>query len=305
MTTKNRSPVSGESPKKRRYMWWTAGPYVLSHLAVLMAFWSGVTWQAVVLCLVLYWGRILAVTAGYHRYFSHRTYKTSRWFQFLLAVWAQSSVQKGVLWWAAHHRAHHLYSDQPRDVHSPVQHSFFHSHVGWLFDAEMSNPDLKRVKDLQKFPELRVLDRLWIVVPILLGVACFLIAGWPGLFVGFFLSTVMCWHTTYLINSLAHVFGKRRFQTRDESRNHWGLALLAMGEGWHNNHHRYMNSARNGFYWWEIDVTFYLLKALEKVGLIWDLKLPPARVLAEGRRNDRRAVRAAAAERQEPATAEL
>jgi stearoyl-CoA desaturase (delta-9 desaturase) len=276
------------SPSERTRLrpWLKAAPFLLAHLAVFGAIWSGVTWQAVVLCVVLLYGRVWGITAGYHRYFSHRTYKTSRPFQLFLAVLAQSSSQKGVLWWAAHHRVHHKLSDQPGDVHSPVQDGFFYAHVGWLFD-DTEETRWDKIRDFAKYPELRWLNRHWLVPPVALAVACFLIAGWPGLFIGFFLSTVLLWHHTFLINSLTHVWGKKRFDTTDDSRNNWFTALITLGEGWHNNHHHYQSSCRNGFYWWEIDVTYYVLKALSWVGLVWDLREVPQRVLDEGRLRDR------------------
>ncbi len=259
--------------------------FVLSHVAVFGAFWSGVTWQAVVLCFSLLWVRQWAVTAGYHRYFSHRTYKTSRAFQFLLALFAQSSSQKGVLWWAAHHRVHHKLSDQPGDVHSPVLNSFAYAHVGWIF-ADTEDTRWDKIRDFAKYPELRWLNKYWAVPPAALAAACLLIAGWPGLFIGFFLSTVLLWHNTFLINSLTHVWGAKRFETGDESRNNMVTALLTLGEGWHNNHHHYQSSCRQGFYWWEIDVTYYVLKMLSWVGLVWDIRGVPEHVLEEGRRRD-------------------
>jgi stearoyl-CoA desaturase (delta-9 desaturase) len=282
--------IERESPSRalrtrHRYEWSGAIPFALCHLAVLGALWSGVTWQAVIVCVVLYWTRMFGVTAGYHRYFAHRAFETSRPMAFLLAWLAQSTAQKGAIWWAAHHRAHHLYSDTERDLHSPRQDGFLHSHLGWLF-AGNDDTDWKRVRDLATRPELVWLNRYWLVPPIVTGVLVWLLFGWSGLFVGFFLSTVLTWHCTFAINSLAHVWGTRRFPTADDSRNNFWLAWITMGEGWHNNHHYYMRSARQGFYWWEIDLTFYALKALEKLGLVWDLKEPPARVLAEGRRRD-------------------
>ncbi|MCA9601103.1 MAG: fatty acid desaturase, partial [Myxococcales bacterium] len=216
------------------------GPFVAVHVLALGAFWSGVTWQAVVCCVALYVIRIWGVTAGYHRYFAHRTYKTSRVFQFVLAFIAQSSSQRGALWWAAHHRAHHLYSDSDRDLHSPKQDGFWHSHMLWVY-AYNDETDWKRIKDFAKYPELVWLNKYWVVPPTVLGFAVWLALGWPGLFVGFFLSTVITWHGTFTINSLSHVFGTRRYDTTDTSRNNWLLAILTLGEGWHNNHHHYMN----------------------------------------------------------------
>ena len=270
----------------RGEQWRRATIFVLSHVAVLGAFWSGVTWQAAALCAVLFFARQWGVTAGYHRYFSHRTYKTSRAFQFFLAVLAQSSSQKGVLWWASHHRVHHKLSDQPGDVHSPRQRGFFYAHVAWVFD-DTEETRWDKIRDFAKYPELRWLNKYWAVPPAVLAVFCLLIAGWSGLFVGFFLSTVLVWHNTFLINSLTHVWGKKRFDTSDDSRNNPITAVLTLGEGWHNNHHHYQSSCRQGFYWWEIDMTYYGLKMLSWVGLVWDIRGVPERVLEEGRRRDR------------------
>ncbi len=267
-------------------MWFRATPFWLSHLAVLGAIWSGVTWQSVLLCAVLLLVRQWGVTAGYHRYFSHRAFKTGRVMQFLLAFLAQTSSQKGALWWAAHHRVHHKLSDQPGDVHSPVLSSFWYSHLGWIFD-DTTETRWDKIRDFSKYPELRWLDKYWAVPPTMLAVFCLVVAGWPGLFIGFFLSTVLLWHNVFFINSVAHVWGKRRFDTSDQSRNNPLLALLTLGEGWHNNHHRYQSSARNGFYWYEVDVTYYVLKMMSWVGLVWDLRPVPQRVLDEGRRRDR------------------
>ena len=260
-------------------------PFILCHLAVLGAFFSGVTWQAVVLAIVLYVVRIFGVTAGYHRYFSHRTFETSRPFAFVLAWLAESTAQKGALWWAAHHRHHHLHSDDPDDVHSAKQHGFFHSHFGWLY-VGTEDTHWSRVRDLSERPELVWLNRYWVVPPVLLALGCFLVAGWPGLFVGFFLSTVCTWHATFSINSLAHVWGKRRYATKDESKNNPILAAITLGEGWHNNHHRWMGSCRQGFFPGEIDVTYLVLRGLASVGVVWGIKEPPARILAEGRDRD-------------------
>ncbi|MCA9562428.1 MAG: acyl-CoA desaturase [Myxococcales bacterium] len=249
--------------------------------------WTGVTWKALALCGVLYIVHMFAVTAGYHRYFSHRTFKTSRLGQFVLAWLAQSSAQKSVLWWAAHHREHHKRSDTERDIHSPVQKGFVYSHVGWIFDPEHDDTDLNRVKDLARYPELRFLHRFELLPAIVTGVLSTIFFGWVGLFVGFFLSTVLVWHCTFFINSLAHVFGKKRFQTDDESRNSLFLALLTFGEGWHNNHHYHQSSTRQGFYWYEIDLTYMALKVLSWFRIVWDLREPPQRVLDEGRELDK------------------
>jgi stearoyl-CoA desaturase (delta-9 desaturase) len=284
-----------DAAPKRGISWLTTLPFVGVHVMTLGVLWVGVSPVAVLVCLALFWVRMFAITGFYHRYLSHRSYKTSRWFQFLFALVGNSSTQKGPLWWAAHHRHHHQYSDELEDVHSPAQRGLLYAHVGWIFDRANSRTRLRLVPDLAKFPELRVLDRFDVLIPILLGTACFglgvLLAaeapslgtsGMQMLVWGYFVSTVALAHATFTINSLSHVFGRRRFQTTDTSRNNLALALLTMGEGWHNNHHFYPTSTRQGFYWWEIDLTYYGLYLLSKIGLIWDLKKVPLHILEQG-----------------------
>jgi len=277
-------------------MYPSAIPFVLVHLACIAAFWTGVTYQAVAICLVLYWLRIFAIGAGYHRYFSHRAFRTSRLLQFFLAFLSQSSAQKSVLWWAAKHRHHHLFSDTETDVHSPRHKGFFYSHLGWIFARKNDETDLVRIADFARYPELIWLHKHELVPPVLLALLSYVIGGWPGLVVGFFWSTVLVYHATFCINSLAHVRGRRRYVTADDSRNNWLLAVVTMGEGWHNNHHAYQSSVRQGFRWWEIDATFYILKALSWLGLIWDLKTPPKAVRRNQHRLGMRVVERAAAQ---------
>jgi stearoyl-CoA desaturase (delta-9 desaturase) len=254
-------------------------PFLVVHLGCFAAIWSGITWSAVALCVALYWLRMFAVTAGYHRYFSHRSFATGRIFQFALAFLAQSTAQKSVLWWAAKHRHHHLHSDTIVDVHSPRHAGFLYSHVGWIFARAHWHTEFALVPDLARHWELRWLDKLELAPAVLLAALCFLVGGWPGLVVGFLWSTVLVWHATFCINSLAHVRGSKRYVTGDDSRNNVLLAFLTMGEGWHNNHHAYPSSARQGFRWWEFDVTYYILLLLARLGIVRDLKVPPASVL--------------------------
>ena len=250
-------------------------PFLLVHLACLAVFWTGITWPALALGVALYGPRIFGIGAGYHRYFAHRAYRTSRLFQFCLAFLAQTSAQRGVLWWAAKHRLHHRHSDTSLDPHSPVRRSIPYAHLGWIFVPRNDATDYTVVRDLARYPELRWLNRHPYVPAALLGVFTWAVAGWPGVVIGFCWSTVAVWHATFSINSLAHVLGRRRYVTGDESRNNWLLALLTMGEGWHNNHHAYQSSVRQGFRWWEYDPTFYLLRLLSWCGIVWDLHLPP------------------------------
>jgi stearoyl-CoA desaturase (delta-9 desaturase) len=262
----------------------SALPFALVHVGCLPAIWTGVTMQAAIICVALYTLRMIAVCASYHRYFSHRAFATSRVFQFILAFLAQTTTQKSVLWWAAVHRHHHLYSDTKHDAHSPRHSGFFYSHLGWMFNRRFDKPDLTKVSDLTRYPELVWLHKYEQTPAIVLALLCLLIGGWPGLVVGFFWSTVLVYHATFSINSLAHVHGKKRYVTGDDSRNNWLLALVTMGEGWHNNHHAYQSSVRQGFKWWEIDATYYVLKLLSSLGVVWDLKMPPETVL----RNEQR-----------------
>jgi stearoyl-CoA desaturase (delta-9 desaturase) len=282
--------------RENRISWIATIPFVGLHVMALGVLWVGWSPIAVLVCLALYWARMFAVTGFYHRYLSHRSYKTSRWFQFLFALLGSAAAQKGPLWWAAHHRHHHQFSDKEDDVHSPSVRGFLYAHVGWIFVRANAKTRTRLVPDLAKFPELIALDRFDVLVPILVGTACFGLgvlleaaapslgtSGMQMLVWGFFVSTVVLAHSTFTINSLSHVFGGRRFDTGDTSRNNFGLALLTFGEGWHNNHHHYPTAVRQGFYWWEIDLTFYGLYLLSKLGLIWDLKRVPAHILAQGR----------------------
>jgi stearoyl-CoA desaturase (delta-9 desaturase) len=222
---------------------------------------------------------MFAVTAGYHRYFSHRSYRTSRAFQLVLAFVGGTAAQKGVLWWAAHHRDHHRWSDGPDDVHSPLRRGFWWSHVGWILSRRHHDTKLDRVKDLARYPELRFLDRHHDLPPLALAVGLLLVAGWGGLLWGFFVSTVVLWHGTFAINSLAHVLGRRRYETGDGSRNSFVLAVMTLGEGWHNNHHFYPASARQGFFPWELDVSYLALRVLAALRIVSELRTPPPRVL--------------------------
>jgi stearoyl-CoA desaturase (delta-9 desaturase) len=233
----------------------------------------------VAVCLALFWLRMFGVTAGYHRYFAHRSFKTSRAFQFVLAVCGTLAVQKGVLWWAGNHRIHHKYSDEEGDVHSPVQRGFWWAHLGWILAPDYEATHFDRIPDMAKYPELRWLNQHYLVPPVALAVLLYLVGGATWLVWGFFISTTLLWHATFTINSLAHVWGSRRYETTDASRNNVWLALLTMGEGWHNNHHRYMNSVRQGFFWWEIDASYYVLLALSWCGIVWDLHQPPKKLL--------------------------
>jgi len=276
-------------------------PFVILHLGCLGVLWTGWSWFAVWTAIALYFVRMFFVTGMFHRYFSHKTYSTSRFGQFLLAVCTGATVQRGALWWAYHHHHHHLHSDEPEDAHSPHVHGFWWSHIGWITSRRNFPTDYSKIKDLAKYPELVWLNRFDIVVPVLFATSLFLLGGaletfapalganGPQLLVwGFFISTTALFHGTASINSFTHLFGKRRFETSDDSRNSLILALITLGEGWHNNHHRYQSSTRNGFYWWEIDPTYYGLKLLSWTGFIWGLKPVPKSIYDEAERNAHR-----------------
>lgn len=279
------------NPDDQSVDWVRIVPYMGMHLMCFGVIWVGISVTAVAVAVGLYFVRMFAITAFYHRYFSHRTFKTSRFCQFIFAVMGLSAAQRGPLWWSSHHREHHRNSDGEDDVHSPHQHGFWWSHVGWITSRSNYRTKLHAIPDLVKFPELRLLERLELVVPILLatflfGVGAALEAWVPAakttgpqmLIWGFFISTVFVAHATFTINSLSHLFGNKRYKIGDESRNNIWLAFLTLGEGWHNNHHYYSGSVRQGFYWWEVDISYYGLWLLSRIGLVWDLKPVPRRV---------------------------
>ena len=269
-------------------------PFAFLHLGCLALPLVGWSWTAVAVAAALYFLRMFAITGFYHRYFSHRTFQTSRFMQFVFAAWGNTAIQRGALWWAAVHRHHHKHSDDEHDAHSPRQRGFWWSHIGWMTTSKNFPTDYGTIRDLAKYPELVFLNRFDLIVPALMGLGLYGFGAmlnyfWPQLgtsggqiFVwGFFVSTCVLLHGTLFINSLAHVWGRKRFNTEDDSRNSLLLALITLGEGWHNNHHRFMASARQGFYWWEIDITYYVLKAFSWCGLIWDLRPVPRSVYAE------------------------
>ncbi len=282
-----------------RVAWVRVLPFVAMHAACLLALWVGWSPTAVLIAVALYAIRMFAITAFYHRYFSHRAFKTSRPMQFVFAVMGNSTVQRGPIWWASMHRHHHRYSDQPQDPHSPTQHGFLWSHMGWFMSDPNFAPRLDLVQDLVRFPELRFLDRFDTLIPLLGGLSVYglgeilqsaapgLGTNGPQLLVWAIISTVVHLHAALTINSLAHLFGRQRYETDDTSRNSMLLALITFGEGWHNNHHHYQASVRQGHAWWEIDISYYLLVVMSWFGVVWDLKPVPAAVRASAlRRND-------------------
>jgi len=268
-------------------------PFIILHIGCLGVIWTGWSWPAVATAVALYFIRMFAITGLYHRYFCHRAYKTSRAVQFLFGLLGLTAVQRGPLWWASVHRHHHAHSDENSDAHSPVCKGFIWSHIGWLTSSRNFPTDYKMVRDLQKFPELVFLNRFDLIGPLLLlgfltAWGAILQAASPGLGTGpwqmivwgFFISTTVLFHATCAVNSFAHTLGSKRFPTGDESRNSLVLALFTLGEGWHNNHHHYQASARQGFYWWEIDISYYVIRLMGALGIVWEIKEVPQKVLA-------------------------
>jgi stearoyl-CoA desaturase (delta-9 desaturase) len=286
-------PGGAESVRSRpeKFEFARAIPFLVLHLGCLGVIWTGWSWTAVAVAVFLYLARMFAVTAFYHRYFCHRAYKTSRAGQFLFALAGLTAMQRGPLWWAAVHRHHHAHSDDEHDVHSPGVKGFLWSHVGWLTSSRNFPTDYRLVKDLAKYPELVFLNRFDVIGPLLLlaglyGLGAALEAWVPSsgtsgaqmVVWGFFLSTTVLFHATCAVNSLAHTMGNKRFDNGDDSRNSFLLAIFTLGEGWHNNHHHYQASARQGFYWWEIDISYYLIRLMGLCRLVWDIKAVPAAV---------------------------
>ncbi len=272
--------------------WIRALPFILLNLSCLFVFVVGFSGVALTVALVLWFVRVFSIGAFYHRYFSHRTYKANRFWQFIFAILGASAVQRGPLWWASHHRHHHVVSDQPDDAHSPIHHGFLWSHVGWFLSEKNYYYNPEHVKDLAKYPELVFIDRYDSLIPTILGVSLFCLgsllnylapslgtSGFQMLIWGFCISTVAVFNTTVTINSISHLFGRRRFETKDNSHNSFILGLLTLGEGWHNNHHHYPASTRQGFMWWEIDITYYILKLMEKLHIISDVRGVPKLIL--------------------------
>jgi stearoyl-CoA desaturase (delta-9 desaturase) len=283
--------------RERRVEWLRVLPFLGMHAACLLVLVVGWSPAALAVAAGLYLIRMFGITAGYHRYFSHRSFRTGRGFQFVLALLGAMAVQRGPLWWAAHHRAHHRHSDREQDEHSLRQHGFWWSHCGWFTSRWNHRTRVELVPDWLRYPELVFLDRFDFVVPVLyalamLGLGALLEAvapawgtgPWQMLVWGFFVSTAVLYHGTFTINSLAHRFGSRRFDTADDSRNNGWLALITLGEGWHNNHHRYPNSARQGFYRAEFDPCYWALRGLAAVGVVRGIREVPARILEEGAR---------------------
>jgi stearoyl-CoA desaturase (delta-9 desaturase) len=281
-------PAAESSPERQGIDWIAAVPFLLLHVMCLGIFWVGWSPFAVWFAVAFYLLRMFGITAFFHRYFSHHAFRANRFFAFLFAFLGCSAAQKGPLWWAAVHRHHHRYADLPEDIHSPLQRGFWWSHIGWILARQNKRTRVEYLKDLLLYPELVLLDKLALVVPFLVGGGVYFLGdllhrtrpdlGTDGaqlLIWGFFVSTVVCSHATFSINSIDHMFGRRRYELLNTSRNNLLMAMLTLGEGWHNNHHHYPTTAKAGFYWWEIDVTYYLLVLLSWLRIVRNLRPLP------------------------------
>jgi stearoyl-CoA desaturase (delta-9 desaturase) len=245
---------------------------VINILGVVALFFVPFSWKYVALFAINYFFGMFFITAGYHRYFSHRSYKLARVPQFIMAWMCMASAQKGILWWAANHRDHHIHSDEEEDLHSPVQKGFWYSHMGWIFDPKTQGYNAKKIADFGKYPELRFLDKYHWIPTLSVAITIFALGGISALVWGYMFTLLCLYQASYCVNSLAHVYGSRRFETTDHSRNNVWLAIITLGEGWHNNHHHCKSSCRQGYKWWEIDMTFYLLTILSWVGIVKDIR---------------------------------
>ena len=279
---------AAESSQEDRIDWARILPFVVLHISVIAVFWVGWSPISIAFAVFFYIIRMFGITAFYHRYFSHKTFKTSRTAQFIFAIIGASATQRGPLWWASNHRHHHVHSDKATDIHSPKQTGFLWSHMGWFLSKKNFKTNFERIQDFAKYPELKWIDRFDVVIPLIFALSTFFLGfflnrlfpslethAWQMFVWAYIISTIFVFHGTFVINSLAHVIGKRRFNTRDESKNSFILALITFGEGWHNNHHKFPGSAKQGLHWWEIDLSYYGLLLLEKLGIIWDVNKGP------------------------------
>ncbi|HEV3040300.1 MAG TPA: fatty acid desaturase [Candidatus Angelobacter sp.] len=261
--------------------WITAFFLIIFHIGAVAALFL-FTWQALALAVLLWWASVsLGIGIGYHRLLTHRGYKTSKWMEYALVICATLALEGGPIFWVAIHRVHHQNTDKEGDPHSPRDGGFW-SHMGWIITGKAlqnNAPELlPYVPDLRK-DKFHVWISQWHWIPItVLGIVLFAVGGFPYLTWGIFLRTVVGLHGTWLVNSATHMWGSRRFQTRDSSRNSFWVALLSFGEGWHNNHHAHPQSARHGLAWYEFDPNWYGIYLLRVLGLAWDVKQTACRV---------------------------
>lgn len=287
----NTTPVG---PSQRRQARIVIVGMTLFHLGALGVFFTGVSEVAVMAMIAYYILRGFGITAGFHRLLAHRSYKAGRLTQFMISLAGSLAVQGGPLWWVAHHRAHHRYTETDKDIHSPRTKGFWKAHIGWMGSPESFNENGAGARDLHQYPELKFLQRHYALLvlgqgAIIFGIGALIGWLWPTsetsglqfLTWVYFLGTVLLWHATFMVNSVCHTWGGRPFDAKDDSTNNWLVVILALGEGWHNNHHKFANSARHGLKWWQFDLTWCGLLLLSKLRLVSDLKTPHEQVLAD------------------------
>ncbi|PON48098.1 Fatty acid desaturase, type 1, core [Parasponia andersonii] len=254
----------------------TAGIVLAMHLLSVFApfcfSWGGF-WVAVALYIVT---GLFGITLSFHRNLSHRSFKLPKWLEYSFAYCGALALQGNPIDWVSTHRYHHQYCDSKRDPHSPIE-GFWFSHMSWLFDTNSVTQrcgDPNNVSDLEKQPFYKFLQSTYMVHPIALGVLLYAVGGFPFLVWGMGVRIVWVYHITWLVNSACHVWGRQAWMTGDLSRNNWWVALLAFGEGWHNNHHAFEYSARHGLEWWQLDMTWYVVRLLQAIGLATEVKIP-------------------------------
>jgi len=227
---------------------------------------------------VIYPIQSIGVGVSLHRYFAHRSFKTSRWFQFMMALMA-ASVFGDAVRFTGKHRLHHRYSDTTNDTHTPLK-GFWSCWYGSLLDNGYTDAELcDAARDLKKYPELMWLHRYWMVPGLVLCGIAFLIGGLSSVAIGVLLGSTLLLNQAAAVNYFCHKYGRRRFDTRDRSTNNALIAALSFGEGWHNNHHYYPATARAGFHWWEVDMYYWVIWLFEKLGLVWDVRQPTQEML--------------------------
>ena len=260
--------------------WVTAAFMVAFHVLALVALWF-FSWQNLAVALVLHWMAVgFGISLGYHRLHTHRGFKTSKTFEYFLAICGTLTLEGGPIFWVATHRKHHQLSDQDGDPHSPREGGFW-AHMGWILfgDTHHNNTELmgRYAPDLNRDRFYRWLNSYHWVPLTTLGLILLATGGWSMVLWGIFLRVVVGLHGTWLVNSATHMWGTRRFETRDDSRNSWWVALLTFGEGWHNNHHAHPVSARHGLAWYEFDISWITLKFFNAIGVVSDLKVAKVR----------------------------
>lgn len=277
------TPAGRPVYSKARINWITAAIMVALHL---VAFWAlfHYTWQNLLAALVLHWVVVgLGISIGYHRLLTHRGFKTSKPFEYFLAMCGSFALEGGPVFWVATHRVHHQHSDGPGDPHTPRDGGFW-AHMGWVLfgDREFNKTPIssKYAPDLAGDPFYCWLtDWHWVPMTVV-GLLMIAFVGWGMAAWGMVVRIVAGLHFTWLVNSATHMWGSRRFDTRDDSRNSWWVALLTFGEGWHNNHHAHPVSARHGLAWYELDISWLTLRLLSFLGVVWNVKVAKVRQAA-------------------------